>query len=67
MYNPPPLNPNSNFVPLNNGFGIQPINNINTPYGGDVHDTFKVDPMGNIHNGHTTVRIPGGQSIQMPW
>lgn len=53
------------FKPLNNGFGIQPLGP--SPLGGDVHETFKVDNDGNISNGHTTVRIPGGQDVNMPW
>ena len=53
------------FKPLNNGFGIQPMGP--SPRGGDMHDTFKIDPFGNVSEGHTTVRIPGNQTIRMPW
>ncbi len=53
------------FVPLNGGWGIQPIGP--SPLGGDIHETFQVNEDGGISGGHTTVRIPGGQSIQMPW
>ena len=57
---------NSGFKRLNNGWGIQPMgpSPLDT---GDMHDTFKVDPLGNISGGHTTIRIPDGQEIQMPW
>jgi len=55
----------NNFKPLNNGWGVQPIGP--THLGGDYHDTFRVDPFGNIGGGHTTARITGGQSINMPW
>ncbi|MBU2472612.1 hypothetical protein KKE74_01105 [Patescibacteria group bacterium] len=57
---------NSCFKPLKNGFGIQPIGK--SPLGvGDMHETFKIDKQGNISEGHTTVRIPGGKSTHMPW
>lgn len=57
---------NKPFVPLKNGFGIQPMGP--SPLGdGDMHDTFKSDSDGNISEGHTTVRIPGGKKIHMPW
>ena len=36
------------------------------PQGGDTHDTFKVDSQGSTTDGHTTNRIPGGQSIKLP-
>ncbi|MFH0852947.1 MAG: hypothetical protein V1853_00895 [bacterium] len=58
-----PANPP--FRPINNGFGIQPMGP--TPMGGGIHDTFRVDPYGNISSGHTTAQIPGGQKIHMPW
>ena len=66
-FNPNPLNPGPNppFKPLNSGYGIQPMGP--SPLGGDIHDTFQIDPLGNINDGHTTIRIPGGQSINMPW
>jgi len=58
--------PKLSFKPIgHNGFGIQPLGP--SPLGGDIHETFKVDREGNISNGHTTVRIPGGQSINLPW
>jgi hypothetical protein len=55
------------FKPLNpQGWGIQPLGP--SPLGGgDMHDTFQVDINGDISGGHTTVRIPGGMDIQMPW
>jgi len=57
---------NKPFEPLNNGFGIQPMGK--SPLGtGDMHDTFQVNDKGDIFDGHTTVRIPGEQSIKMPW
>ncbi len=55
----------SGFKPLKNGFGIQPIGP--SPAGGDVHDTFRVNKEGNVSGGHTTVRIPGGQKVHLPW
>jgi len=59
-------NGNKPFKPLDDGFGIQPLGK--SPLGiGDMHDTFKVDEEGNISEGHTTIRIPGGQSIKLPW
>ncbi|MEK7581730.1 MAG: hypothetical protein AAB488_00120 [Patescibacteria group bacterium] len=60
-------NDNSSFKTTSNGYGIQPINGITPPMGGGVHDTFQVDQNGNINNGHTTVEIPGGQKINIPW
>ncbi|MEK7606279.1 MAG: hypothetical protein AAB458_01650 [Patescibacteria group bacterium] len=59
------------FIPLGNptkpsDFGIQPIGP--SPTGtGDLHDTFGVNPDGTLKGGHTTVRIPGGFDIKMPW
>lgn len=56
------------FKPLNEGWrdqpngwgGVQPIESL--PGGGDIHDTFGVDPQGNIlPGGHTTVVLPGGR------
>ena len=51
----------SNFIPSNNGsgFGYQPMGP--SPYGGQIRDTFRVDPTGNVSGGHTSVQIPGGQ------
>lgn len=53
------------FKRLKGGFGIQPLGP--SPLGGDMHDGFTVDDKGNITNGHTTVRIPGGKEIHIPW
>jgi len=55
------------FIPTKNGsgYGYQPIGPSSE--GGDMHDTIKADKEGNILDGHTTIRIPGGQSIHMPW
>jgi len=61
------FNPNPPFKPINNGYGIQPMGGFTPPQGGGMHDTFNVNPSGNINNGHTTVQIPGGQAIRMPW
>lgn len=47
------------------GFAIIPLGS--SPLGGDMHETFQVDKTGNISNGHTTIRIPGGQDIHLPW
>lgn len=62
-----PMKPGSGFKPLKGtgGWGIQPLGS--SPLGGDTHETFKVDSEGNITGGHTTVRIPGGKEIQIPW
>lgn len=63
-----PMNsPNMDFKQLRNGsgYGIQPLGP--TPLGGDYHETFKVDHLGNISNGHTTFRIPGGQQKHISW
>jgi len=57
--------PGEKFIPLDKDFGIVPLGP--SPLGGDIHDGFNVDELGNISNGHTTVRIPGGQFIQMDW
>lgn len=56
---------NESFKRLKDGFGIQPMGP--SPLGGDMHDTFRVNEQGNIFEGHTTVRIPGGQSAHIPW
>ena len=53
------------FKPLNDGWGVQPIERL--PGGGDIHDTFRVDDLGNISGGHTTIRRPGGIEAQLPW
>jgi hypothetical protein len=59
--------PLPDFKPLNNGFGIQPIGNPPGMEKGDVHETFQADQAGNVSNGHTTVRLPGDLSVQLPW
>jgi len=60
-----PMSPGSGFVPLRGGFGVQPLGP--SPLGGDVHETFRVDRDGKVSGGHTTIRIPGGKSISLPW
>jgi hypothetical protein len=55
----------SDFIPLKNGFGIQPLGP--SPEGGDIHETFQVDQEGNMSGGHTTIRLPGDKDIQLPW
>jgi len=56
----------SDFRPIgNNGYGIQPLGS--TPFGGDIHKTFKVDEAGDVSGGHTTVRLPGGSDCHLPW
>ena len=59
--------PNPPFMPMKrgDGFGFQPMGP--TPLGGGMHDSFNVDAQGNLRNGHTTLEIPGGQKIRMPW
>lgn len=50
------------------GPGIYPTSQPNQfSTGGGLHETFKVDRYQNLYDGHTTVRIPGGQKINMPW
>ena len=62
-----PINaPNAPFKPINNGYGIQPLCPVPN-YGGDIHDTFKVDKLGNITDGHTTLQIPGDKKIRLNW
>jgi len=56
---------NPYYKPLNGGWGIQPLGP--SPLGGDIHDTFRIDENGRISGGHTTVRIPGGKSTNIPW
>ncbi len=54
------------FKPLKPDFGIQPLGP--SPLGGgDMHESFNITPEGDIHGGHTTVRIPGGQDVHLPW
>jgi len=55
----------SNFKTLKDGWGIQPMGP--SPKGGDMHETFQVNKDGDISGGHTTVRIPGGKSVSIPW
>ena len=56
------------FRRLEDGCGIQPILPLPEPsLGGDMHETFTVDAHGNITGGHTTVRLPGGDHVRMPW
>jgi hypothetical protein len=57
--------PEPKLVPLKNGWVIQLIGP--SPLGGDIHETFRVDPSGDVTGGHTTARIPGGHSINLPW
>ena len=54
------------FRQLNDNTLIIPYGNI-TGIGGDVHDTFNYDSLGNIYNGHTTIRIPGGFDSHHEW
>lgn len=56
---------NPNFKPLKDGWGVQPIGP--SPLGGDIHDTFHVDNLGNINGGHTTVQLPGYDNLNVPW
>lgn len=47
-------------------FGIQPIGP--SPLGGgDTHDTFGIDKDGTVRGGHTTVQLPGGPKVRLPW
>lgn len=55
----------NDFKKLKNGYGVQPIKKL--PGGGDIHDTFKVDEYGNVSDGHTTVRLPYGKDVKLPW
>ena len=57
---------NPYFKPLKDGWGIQPISPSPLDRG-DVHDTFKVDKLGNIIGGHTTVRLPGDLEKRLDW
>ena len=62
----PPSSGGSGFRPIgSNGFGVQPLGS--TPLGGDLHETFGVDKVGNILDGHTTIRLPGSQDIKLRW
>lgn len=56
---------NDDFIKRKDGWGIQPIERL--PNSGDLHDTFRVDESGQVSSGHTTVRLPGGQTVHMPW
>lgn len=57
--------PSSGFIPLKDGYGIQPLDP--SPLGGDMHETLRVNEKGNITEGHTTVRIKGGKVVHLPW
>lgn len=46
-----------------NGFVMQGMGP--SPLGGDIHETFQVDPTGNVANDHLTAQIPGGQKINV--
>jgi len=35
--------------------------------GGGLHDTMKFDKDYNIYDGHTTLRLPGGREVHVPW
>lgn len=61
-----PLDPNPFFVPINNGWGVQPTHE-STPFGGDVHDTFGVNQQGDLFGGHTTINVPGYDPMHLPW
>ena len=51
---------------VNDNFVIQPLGE--SPMGGgDMHESFNVDKDGNISGGHTTTRLPGGQSKKVDW
>ncbi|OGY43852.1 MAG: hypothetical protein A2729_05200 [Candidatus Buchananbacteria bacterium RIFCSPHIGHO2_01_FULL_39_14] len=53
------------FVPLNQDWMVAPVEQL--PGGGDIHETIKFDPQGKILDAHTTVRLPGGFDVNMPW
>ncbi len=55
----------SDFIPRSKGWGIQPITRL--PMGGDIHESFRILPDGSLTGGHTTVRMPGGKEIHLPW
>ena len=60
-----PMEPGSGLKRIKGDFNIQPLGP--SPLGGDIHEGFNVDTEGNISGGHTTVRIPGGKEIHLPW
>lgn len=61
-----PLDPNPDYKPLNEaGWGIQPLGP--SPLGGDIHETFQVSEAGELHGGHTTIRLPGGATQHLDW
>lgn len=66
MSGPNSLRPSGGLVALENsgGYAIQPLGP--SPMGGDMHETFRANE-GGLSDGHTTVRIPGGQEIHLPW
>tara|TARA_Y100000310_G_C20666553_1_gene807830 strand:- start:1023 stop:1436 length:414 start_codon:yes stop_codon:yes gene_type:complete len=45
---------------------VIPYGNL-TELGGDVHDTFKIDRYDNSYGGHTSIKIPGGDNVQIDW
>lgn len=47
------------FIMRKDGWGIQLIGPY--PVGGDIHDTFKVDHLGNITGGHTKIQLPNNK------
>lgn len=59
--------PNPNFKPISHDCGIQPIKPFSIGGSGGMHDTFNVNPLGNISGGHTTIQVSGGQKRRMPW
>jgi len=78
LYTGPLMNNNFNQPTLNNfgnSFGqIQPSYGQNVvPYGniggfgGEMHDTFKIDRYDNIFGGHTTINIPGYDKKHLDW
>ncbi|MEM1104955.1 MAG: hypothetical protein AAGH87_01085 [Pseudomonadota bacterium] len=57
-----------NFRPLGSGFGVQPgTASPDGRSGGDLHDTFKVDKIGNVSKGHTTVNLGGEIKTSVYW
>lgn len=61
------LKPSNGFRAGTRGDGFCQQSAGPTPLGGDIHDSFNVSPEGDIMNGHTTIQIPGGKKIRMPW
>lgn len=53
---------------LHSGPGLYPSQNYGQfSTGGNLHDTFRVDRYENTYGGHTSVYLPGGQHIALPW